>query len=88
MSGFINLRLAVCITAAAGQKHPPVMEADVIDNGKLIVRYGLLKCPEKVVGRCHQQGAVPDGILLIPPQRGIRIFFRDTIKVLNERFKL
>ena len=53
MSGFINLRFPICITAAAGQKHTSVMETNVIDNGKLIVRYGLFKCPEIVIGRGH-----------------------------------
>ena len=43
MAGFIDLRLAVGIPAAAYQQHSLVMKANIIHNGKLIVGYRLLK---------------------------------------------
>ena len=49
MVGFVDLRFAVSISAAASQKHPAVMEADVVHNGKLVVGHRLLKGPEEII---------------------------------------
>ena len=42
---------AVCVAAAAGQKHPFVPETDVVYHSELIVGYRLLKCPEEIIRR-------------------------------------
>lgn len=49
----IDLRLPVGVTAAASQQHPFVMETDVVDEGKLIIGYRLVKGPEEVIRRRH-----------------------------------
>ena len=38
MVGFVDLRFAIGIATAARQQHAPVMEADIVHNGKLIVK--------------------------------------------------
>lgn len=45
----VNLRPAIGIPASTGKHHAPVMKADVINKRKLIIRYCLLKRPEKII---------------------------------------
>ena len=85
MAGLVNLRFTIGITTAACQEHPPIMETNVIDQGELIVRYCLLKCPKEIIGGGHQQCTVLYRVLLITAQRGRFIFLRNTIKPFNER---
>ena len=85
MRSLVDLRLSVGITAAASQQHPPVVEADVVDDGKPVIGYRLLKGPEEVVRRRHQQGAVLHGILLVASQRRVGIFLRDAVEPFDKR---
>lgn len=87
MPGLFDLRASVGIAAAAGQQHPLIMEADVIDYGKLIIGHRLLKGPEKIISCGHEQRTVPDGIFFIPAQRRIRILLRNAVKAFNEGLK-
>ena len=83
MRGLSDLGFSICIAASTGKEHPLVMEADIIDKRKLIIRNSLLKCPEEIIG-CHQERTVFDGIFLIASERRVSIFFRNTVKPLNK----
>ncbi len=86
MLHFIDLRWSVCVSAATGQQHALVVEADVVYERELIVGDCLLKCPEEVIRGSHQQGAVLYRVLLIPPEGRNRIFLSDAVETLYERF--
>ena len=85
MGRFVDLRFAVCIPATAGKEHTFILKSNVIDNSKAIIGNGLFECPEKIICRSHQQGAVPNGIPLIPAKRRVVIWFRNTVKTLCKR---
>ena len=86
MIRLVDLRFPVGVTATASQEHSSVVEADIVDQRKLIVGHRLLKGPEKIVGRCHQQGAVLHWVPLIAAKGWFRILLGDAVKSLNERF--
>lgn len=83
MTGLVNLRPIICIAAASGKQHSPVMESNIIDNRVLVIGGHLFKGPEKIVGRRNQQRGIFDRIPFIAAQGRVRIFFRNTIKPLN-----
>lgn len=88
MIGFVNLRFAVSVSAAACQKHTLVAETDIIHNGKLIVGHGLLEGPKEIVRSGHQQGGVLGRIFLIPAKRWIWILLRNAVEPLHKCFQL
>lgn len=53
MLGFIDLRLSVCVSASSCKQHPLVIEADIIDQSKLIIRYRLFKFCESPQCLCN-----------------------------------
>ena len=52
-----------------GKQHPLIRKPDIIYHCKLIIRNRLLKCPEEIVCRSHQQGTVLNRVFFIPAKR-------------------
>ena len=84
MRGFPDARLPVGIAAASGQKHSFVMKTDIVDQREPVIGDGLLKGPEVIVRRGHQQGAVFFRIFLISSQRRIGILPGDAVEAFDK----
>lgn len=103
MFGLVDLRFPVRVAAAASKQHTLIMESDIVDKSKLIVRYRLFKCPEEVVCRGHKQRAVLFGIPFVSARIHVikqyfKIFYivsfyivlyflHNSNKALNKQFK-
>ena len=86
MPGFANLGRAVGVSAAARQQHTSIVKSDVVHHGELIVGLRLLKRPEEIIRRRHEQGAVPHRVLFVLVQRRSGVFLRNAVEPFNEGF--
>ena len=83
---FVNLWFPVCVPATARKQHTLVMEAYVIDNGKLIIGRCLFKRPKEIISGGHKERTVFDGVFLIASQWRVIIFLRNTVKSFDKCF--
>lgn len=84
MWGFGYLGGAVGVAAAAGQECAFVVEADVVDQGVIVIGEGLLEGPEIIVCGGHEQGAVVYGVFFVAAIGWIGVFFGKAVEALDE----
>ena len=88
MRCFYNAGTPAGISAAACKQSSLIVETDVVHKSKIIVRYRLLKGPEKIIGRGHEQCTVLDGVFFISSKWGIIVLLGKAVEALNKGFQL